>query len=287
MAKTVVAIFDAGANIDSVIRDLERIGVPKRHVHALSRADAVEKEEGRSWTERVASFFGFTGEAREREIGAAYADAMNDGDTLLIVDVDEGMVDRTAAMLNQYGAIDVGARSRTGQERAIPTAAESRAVPISSQTTLPGAIASQATTPAVVTEQVTVPVVVAEQTTVPVIQEEIEVGKRVVERGGVRVHSHVEEMPVEEVVRLREEHIEVERRIVDRPATASDAFQEVTIEMTETAEQPVVAKQARVVEEVVVGKTAEVREETIEDTVRRQDVEVEQVPMTGTGGRRG
>ena len=285
MAKTVVAIFDAGANIDSVIRDLERIGVPKRHMHALSRADAVEKEGGRSWTERVASFFGFTGEAREREIGAAYADAMNDGDTLLIVDVDEGMVDRTASMLNQYGAIDVGARSRTGQ--AIPTAPQSRTMPISEQATMPGVVTEQATMPVVVTEQTTVPVVVAERTTVPVIQEELEIGKRVVERGGVRVHSHVEEMPVEEVVRLREEHIEVERRAVDRPATASDAFKEVTIEMTETAEQPVVSKQARVVEEVVVGKTAEVREETIEDTVRRQDVEVEQLPLTGTGGRRG
>lgn len=287
MAKTVVAIFDAGANIDSVIRDLERIGVPKRHVHALSRADAVEKEGERSWTERVASFFGFTGEAREREIGAAYADAMNDGDTLLIVDVDEGMVDRTAAMLNQYGAIDVGARSRGGTERAIPTAPESRAVPIIEQATRLGAMTEQATMPVVVTEKTTVPVVVAERTTVPVIQEELEVGKRVIERGGVRVHSHVEEMPVEEVVRLREEHIEVERHTVDRPVTASETFQEVTIEMTETAEQPVVAKQARVVEEVVVGKTAEVREETIEDTVRRQDVEVEQLPLTGTGGRRG
>lgn len=284
MAKTVVAIFDAGANIDSVIRDLERIGVPKRHVHALSRADAVEKEE-RSWTERVASFFGFTGEAREREIGAAYADAMNDGDTLLIVDVDEEMVDRTAALLNQYGAIDVGARSRAGQP--IPAAPASRTVPIAAQAAMPGVIAEQPTMPVAVTKQTTVPVVVAEQTTVPVIQEELEVGKRVVERGGVRVHSHIEEMPVEEVIRLREEHIEVERRVVDRPATASDTFQEVTIEMTETAEQPVVAKQARVVEEVVVGKTAEVREETIEDTVKRQDVEVEQLPLTGTGGRRG
>jgi uncharacterized protein (TIGR02271 family) len=282
MAKTVVAIFDAGANIDSVIRDLERIGVPKRHVHALSRADAVEKEE-RSWTERVASFFGFTGEARERAIGAAYADAMNEGDTLLIVDVDEGMVDRTASMLNQYGAIDVGARSRTGAEQAIPAAAESRTFTTTEQATMPGVVTEQATMPVVVTEKVTV----AEHATVPVIQEELEVGKRVVERGGVRVHSHVEEMPVEEVVRLREEHIEVERRAVDRPATPSDTFKEVTIEMTETAEQPVVAKQARVVEEVVVAKTTEEREETIEDTVRRQEVEVEQLPLTGTGGRRG
>ncbi len=176
MAKTVVAIFDAGANIDSVIRDLERIGVPKRHVHALSRADAVEKEE-RSWTERVASFFGFTGEARERAIGAAYADAMNEGDTLLIVDVDEGMVDRTASMLNQYGAIDLGTRSRarTGAERPIPAGPESRTFTTTEQTTLPGAVTEQATMPVVVTEQVTVPVTVAERATVPVIQEEVEV----------------------------------------------------------------------------------------------------------------
>lgn len=48
---------------------------------------------------------------------------------------------------------------------------------------------------------------------------------------------------------------------MDRPATAADTFQETTIEVTETAEQPVVAKQTRVVEEVVIGKTAEEREE--------------------------
>jgi stress response protein YsnF len=124
------------------------------------------------------------------------------------------------------------------------------------------------------------------QTTVPVVEEELEVGKRTVERGGVRVHSHVEEMPIEEVVRLREEHVNIERRPVDRPVSGTDPFQEVTVEVKETAEEPVVVKQARVVEEVVIDKQTEVREETIEDTIRRQEVEVEQLPKTGTGGRR-
>jgi uncharacterized protein (TIGR02271 family) len=119
-----------------------------------------------------------------------------------------------------------------------------------------------------------------------VIQEELEIGKRIVERGGVRVHSHIEKMPIEEVIRLREEHVEVERRAVNRPVSAADAFEEVTIEVTETAEEAVVAKQARVVEEVIVGKRSEEHDEKIQETVRRQDVDVEPLPRTGTGGRR-
>lgn len=260
MAKSVVGLFDGKTNIDSAIRDLEQIGIPRRHVHALARADALERH-GRSWTERVAAFFGFTGEERERELGAAYADAMNEGDTLLIVDVEDAMADRTAAVLNQYGAIDVGRRAA-----AIPPPPASRTVPVTTT--------AQRAAPATA------------QTTIPVIAEELEVGKRTIERGGVRVHSHVEEIPVKELIRLREEHVEVERRAVDRPVTPGEAFEEGTIEVTETAEVPVVSKQARVVEEVIVGKRSEERDETIEDTVRRQDVDVEPLPKTGTGGRR-
>jgi stress response protein YsnF len=40
------------------------------------------------------------------------------------------------------------------------------------------------------------------------------------------------------------------------------AFQEGTLEVTEMAEEPVVAKQARVVEEVIVGKEATERTDT-------------------------
>ena len=76
-------------------------------------------------------------------------------------------------------------------------------------------------------------------------------------------------------MRLREEHVEVDRRPVDRAATADDAFRDRTIEATETAERPVVEKEARVKEEVVVRKTAEERTERVTDTVRRTEVEVE------------
>jgi hypothetical protein len=195
MAKSVVGLFDENTNIDAVIRDLDEIGIPKRHVHALARADALERH-GRSWTERVAAFFGFAGEERERELGAAYADAMNEGDTLLIVDVEDAMADRTATVLNQHGALDVGRRIQpsapkletAAKARAIPAPPASRTIPIT--TARPAAATAEAS--------------------IPVMQEEIEIGKPTVERAGVRVHSHAEQMPLEEVIRLREEHVEVE-----------------------------------------------------------------------------
>jgi uncharacterized protein (TIGR02271 family) len=115
---------------------------------------------------------------------------------------------------------------------------------------------------------------------IPLVEEQLKVGKREVERGGARVRSYVEERPVQEQVSLREEHVSVERRPVDRPVSAadlsgSDLLQEREIEMTETAEEAVVAKEARVREEVVLKKTAEERTETVSDTVRRTDVEIE------------
>lgn len=118
----------------------------------------------------------------------------------------------------------------------------------------------------------------AGEVTLPVIEERIAIGKRQVERGGVRVQQHITERPVEETISLREEHVHVERRPVNQPidATNMEAFKEGVIEVTETSEEAVVSKQARVVEEVVVGKEVTEHQETIRDTVRRSEVEVEE-----------
>jgi stress response protein YsnF len=51
-----------------------------------------------------------------------------------------------------------------------------------------------------------------------------------------------------------------------------------TIEITETAEQPVVTKTARVAEEVVIRREGSDHVETVRDTVRRQQVELERLP---------
>ena len=120
----------------------------------------------------------------------------------------------------------------------------------------------------------------AEAMRIPVVAEELRVGKReTTGGGGVRVEVNVEEVPVEEQVTLRNEEINVHREKVDRPIASGelDSLQEGTIEIRAHDEQAVVNKQARLVEEVIVDKEVTDRTETIEDTVRRTEVDIEQM----------
>jgi len=121
-----------------------------------------------------------------------------------------------------------------------------------------------------------------ESQVIPVIQEELRVGKRTVQRGGVRIYQRTVETPVNESVSLREEHVNVERRPVDRPVDPSQvgAFKDASFELRESAEEAVVQKTARVVEEVLVGKEVTQRTDQITDTVRRTEVDVEQLGST-------
>jgi uncharacterized protein (TIGR02271 family) len=110
---------------------------------------------------------------------------------------------------------------------------------------------------------------------VPLAEEQLTVGKRLVNRGTTRIRRFVVETPVEEAVTLRSERVSVERRPVASDTKATDAdFTDRTIEVTETNEEAVVGKTARVKEEVVVNKAATDRVETVRDTVRREDVEI-------------
>jgi len=121
---------------------------------------------------------------------------------------------------------------------------------------------------------------------IPIVEEELRVGKREVEQGGVRVNTRVEETPVNEQVTLREETVDVHRKPVDRPVSDADManFQEGTFEVRERDEEAIVDKQARVVEEVHIKKNVEERTENIQDTVRRTDVDVDQLGTQRTVG---
>jgi len=118
-----------------------------------------------------------------------------------------------------------------------------------------------------------------EEQRLPVIEETLQVGKREVERGGVRVQSKIVETPVDQQINLREEHVRVERKPVNRPLGANEmaSFKEGTIELHERAEEAVIAKQARVIEEVVVGKEVNQRTQNIHETVRHTEVSVDRL----------
>ncbi len=116
---------------------------------------------------------------------------------------------------------------------------------------------------------------------VPVVEENVQVGKRSVVEGGVRVTSEIKEEPVDEKVTLRRTEVHVDRRDTDRPATEDDIRKAgETIEALETSEEPAVRKNTRVVEEIVITKKARDEERPVHDKARRTEVHVEDL---GTG----
>lgn len=211
-----------------------------------------------------------------------YAEAVRRGGTLVIVTATDDMARTVADVMSDAGAIDVDKRrehfTATGFTAFNPEATPYTADQIAAERTM---LARDTLTAGKVTSNVTARpgserVVDTAKVAVPVVEEELKVGKRLVEQGRVQIFSHVVERPVSEQVTLREEHVVVERRPVDRPVTDADmgAFKEGSMELTEYAEQAVVQKEARVVEEVVVGREVTEHTEVVQDTVRRTDVEV-------------
>jgi len=238
------------------------------------------------------------------EEAALYQEGIKRGGTLVAVKTSDEMADRLADILSSHGAIDIDERAEAYRQTmtapAVGTAAPATATTMQQNFT-PTSATAPAPRPASnmppARPNVQTPPLPSNanrtmdanrEAVLPVIEEELQVGKRQIQRGGVRVYSHMTEQPVEENVQLHEEHVNVERRPVNRPANEADmnAFKEETIEMRETTEEPVVSKQARVVEEVIVGKQATDRTETVRDTVRRTDVKVEQLGAEHVGRSR-
>jgi len=117
---------------------------------------------------------------------------------------------------------------------------------------------------------------------IPLVEEELRIGKREVARGGARVRSHVREVPAETDVTLKQERLDAGLRAVGRPMSDADVqaaglLKPRVVELSEMREVPVVTKEAFVREEVVVRKTVEERVETIHDTIRKTEVDVEEL----------
>ena len=275
MAQTLVAVFDSFDDAQAAASRLEADGVARSNLNIHARdglsadvpaegtADdrttrdvtvghSSSEAEGGAMT-RIEHFFkNLFGDDDAPEETGHYREAVRRGGAVLAVDVaDQSRVEAVRAVLSGAGAIDIDERvtrwktaGYTGYDAAAPVYSADE--------------------------------IAAERQRFNVVKEELEVGKREVQTGGVRVYSRMTETPVSESVNLREEHATIERRAVDRPATAAD-LKEGLVEIRETAEQPVVTKTARVVEEVVVGKESSERTETIHDTVRGTEVEIERV----------
>ena len=113
---------------------------------------------------------------------------------------------------------------------------------------------------------------------IPVMEEELTATVRQQEGGAVRIEKRIVEEDRVLEVPVTDEQIRVERRIVDRPVGAGEtqAFEEIVIDVPLTREQVELRKQARVAEEIVVTKESVQRTERVTDTVRREEVYVDE-----------
>jgi uncharacterized protein (TIGR02271 family) len=263
--QTFTALFASRADAERAQAQLSSAGINASNASIHDQDTAGFSSAGESGT-------GFFGSLKDMfvpdEDSQTYGEGLRRGHALLTVQADDAQADRVHQMLESTNALDVDetASSWRNEGWSGPASGAGFAPDTRSQQNFTGDTTARATTGG---DQV-----------IPIVEEQLAVGKRQVERGGVRVRSYVRETPVHEQVSLREEHVDVERRPVNASLSQADltnAFQERSFEVTETAEEAVVAKNARVVEEVVVHKSAGEHVEQIDDTVRRTEVDVDQI----------
>lgn len=281
---TVIAAFRNSADAQAAAQDLQAAGINRGDIYLESSGSGTSTTDDYS-SRTTGNEGGITGwfkslfGAEDDTDRAGYERAYSEGSYLLSVDADENQIDRIEDILNGHSPVNVhtddayASGSKTDSPNYGKTGTATTAAALE---TAGAAGASRNAKTGANTEE-----------SIPVVQEELQIGKRRVLRGGVRVYSRLIEQPVEQSVDLQEEKVRVDRRPVNRPASDADfrTGKDEVIEVEEFAEQPVVAKQARVVEEVRVGKDVSKRSETVRDTVRRTEVNVEQIP--GTTGATG
>lgn len=105
-------------------------------------------------------------------------------------------------------------------------------------------------------------------------EEELEIGKRTVSAGEVRVHKHVQTEQVREVVSVMREDVTVERRPLPEGASLEPRQEGDVWYIPVVQEELVIQKRLVAREELVIRKRQVVDEQVIEETLRRETPEV-------------
>jgi uncharacterized protein (TIGR02271 family) len=262
---TVVGVFEDYSTAERVAQELTNSGIPRNSIDVRSNFRTGAAGRGYESGEHEGGISGFFHRlfGSEHSDAGHYEEAIRRGNSVVCVSGTPDQIEQAVEIMNSAGAVDIDRRveqyRETGYDR------------------------YDASAPAYSYDEA-----VAERErfrgndqggSIPVIEEELQVGKRTVHRGGVRVYSRVIDQPVEQNIELREERVRVERRATDRPVAPGElsGLRDQTIEVEEVTEEPVVQKRARVKEEVVVGKETKQRTQKVKDTVRRTEVKVEKL----------
>ncbi len=291
MAFTVVGVFDNATEAQNAVDELVRDGFSRSNIDLSAQRgeysdnEVVDDSKGDSGIGGFFSSLFGTDDDEDRRNRYTRVGERSSIVTVHVMTNDEA--ERASDILDDNGAVDVDEQDAQYGYGSTMTGTDTTLGTTSGSATM-GYGTADLTTDRDLTDVTDRALTTGTDQTIKVIQEDLQVGKREVETGGVRVRSRIIERPVEESLRLREERVRVTRTPVNRPATDADltAFQEGQIELTEHAEVPVVSKTANVVEEISVGKEVNERVETIRDTVRSTDVEVENLGSVDDDTRR-
>jgi uncharacterized protein (TIGR02271 family) len=260
--QTVVAAFDTAAHAQAAADALKAGGFHDDDISVFDKNRVGLRQPG-LW-QRM-----FGGGLHEHEADV-YNQTLERGGVVLSVRVPDSEVAHATGILDIHRPIDVHDRAMT---TGIAPAARVEA-----------AAASIAAAPISVEQKVAVSAKLADahDEVLRLAEEQLEVGKRMVETGKTRVRRFVTEREASANVTLHEEHAEVMRRAVTDPKYVGEIdWADSTIEVVETAEQALVSKTARVVEEVSLKKIGSDHIETVHDKIRRQQVEIERVAADG------
>ena len=267
---SVIGVFYDRSQLAAARKELANMGIDDSSVHTNPAGDAEhpgEKYEDKGFWDSLKEMFG--GDDTHAAGADYYAEAARRGGYVLTVTTSEDHAEKVQTLMQRYGAADADKQVARWKQEGWSGYDKST-----------GGMAASALQTEHQARQ-------AGGESMQVVEEELEVGKRQVNRGGVRLVRRVSQRDVEQNVTLRDETINVDRHNVGRNLTAEEAERafaegDRTIEATETDEEAVVGKTARVVEEVSLGKTSQDREQTVRDTVRRSDVEVEKIEGEAT-----
>ena len=286
MAEHIVAIFDTDGAADAAARDLEAAGIPASEIRRYrpSSEDGMTADEAARSATSGSTSGGFwawlmgdepstdTSYSYYPRDAERYVQSARAGNAVLsVVLQDVSQIHQVVTILDTHHPLEMDEDMDETDDDLSAAAKPPRSAglaatefPSSSGTATPVVENPQSPSAASGTEEV-----------IPLAEEQLEVGKRVVDRGVTRVRRYVVERPVEQDVTLRGQRVTIERRRpIETTSAPGQAFEERVVEVHETEEVPVVAKTARVVEEVAIRKEETERTETVRDTVRREDVEV-------------
>lgn len=244
----VVAVYDTEASANAAMKSLKSAGYLPDDISVIRNELEAEKAglyEPGIWQRLF-------GRDLEHEEAAVLGRSLKEGSVIVSVRVPETEASRVLSLLDTHQPVDIVDRAKAYDFK--------------------GATAGIATMPAATK--------LSDEAMLRVAEEQINVGKRIVEAGHTRVRRFVVDKPVEAKITLHEEHAEVIRRAISDPAYLKDIdWSEKTIDVTETAEEPVVSKTARITEEVVIRRQGSDSTRTVRDTVRHQEVEVDHLPV--------